>query len=212
MQQDCGYHAPQKKPRGSAQNAGQPATALLPGEELDAAPIPERPARDARRPRAEKLLYAEQQETQRWRAQAMRLKEELQSAQTAAHSERQACVTQLRCARASDRVFSANCAEAEHHAVNLMRQLEKAEAANASLKAQLQEAWQDRMVAQAAAEKEAQRAADLDASKAAMQQQLAELLGANKVQKYPFSRVLPLRLHLNMGPAPGKQQDTACPA
>ena len=93
--------AAQRQPQGSNQNAGQPTEAQLPREPADATPVLRQPVRDLRQPRPERLLHAEHEEAQRWRAQAMRLGEELQSAHSAARSERSAFAAQLRRARAS---------------------------------------------------------------------------------------------------------------
>ena len=93
--------ATQRQPQGGDQNAGQPAEALLPGEQADATPVLRQPMRDLRQPKAERLLHAEHEEAQLWRSQAMRLSEELQSAHSEGRSERRAFVAQLRRARIS---------------------------------------------------------------------------------------------------------------
>ncbi len=90
-----------RQPQGGNQSAGQPAEALLPGEEAAATPVLRQPLRDLRQPRAERLLHAEHEEAQRWRAQAVRLGEELHSAHSAARSERRAFAAQLHRARTS---------------------------------------------------------------------------------------------------------------
>ncbi len=78
----------------------QQAKPLKDGDVLSSAPAIRRPARDVKRPRAEELLDAAQEDAQRWRAQAMRMEQELHSARSAAHSERHDIVMQLRGARA----------------------------------------------------------------------------------------------------------------
>ncbi len=170
------------QPQRGAQNPKRPARALLPGDEVSTGPVTQKPARDPRVPRAEQLLDAAQDEAQRWRAQAMHLSEELQHAQSAAHSERQAYVAQLSGARTHLKYLGANSLDADQDVAYLTRELKQANAANSSLRAELSEALEACKVAQAATEKEAQRAADLEARNAAMQLQLAELLGRYKVQ------------------------------
>lgn len=89
------------QPPGGDQNAVQPAEAPLPGEEADASPVLRQPVQDLHQPRAEQQLHAEHEEAQQWRAQAMRLAEELQSAHSTARSERSAFAVQLHRARTS---------------------------------------------------------------------------------------------------------------
>ncbi len=190
----------QPQAQRGAQKPKQHARALLlPGDEVSAAPATQKPARDPRIPRAEQLLGAAQDEAQCWRAQAVRLSQELQRAHSAAHSERQAYVAQLRRARAHLRHLSANSAGADQEMAYLMRELKRANAADSSLRAELSEVREACKVAQTAAQKEAQRVADLDASQAAMQQQLAELLGTNKVLSILFACTLPLSIPCSFG-------------
>ena len=175
------------QPRGGKQKAGQPAPALLPGEEADTAPKRRKPARDVRIPRAEELLYAEQEESQRWRAQAMRLEQELSVTCSSARSQRAAFIEQLETARS---LAPGDIAALTRQRDDALAQLRQSEAARAEEAAAAKQDADDRVhavgglckrwIAQRDEERQARaaaesRAADLEQKLIAEQSQVAEL-------------------------------------
>ena len=100
------------------------------------------------------------------------------TASKASQEQAEQLLTQLRAqlkeATAAKRV-------AEQQNMQLISQLEEATSAKARMGAELREAQQACQAAQAAAVMEAERAADLDASRAAMEKQLADVQKTNKV-------------------------------
>ena len=104
-------------------------------------------------------------------------------------------------------------AVAEQQNTQLISQLHDAWSAKARITAELRKAEQACQVAQAAAEKEAKRAADLAASRAAMEQQLADLHRSNKVTSTPIIHALPSTLACTRrASACHKHQDLTCGA
>ena len=102
---------------------------------------------------------------------------------------------------------------AEQQNSQLISQLQDTRSAKARIAAELRKAEQACQVAQAAAEKEAKRAADLAASRAAMEQQMAYLHRSNKVTSTPIIHALPSTLSCTRWAAAcHKHQDLVCGA
>ena len=175
-------------PQRVVEKARQPERALLSGDEADAAPDRrKRPARDVRVHRAEELLYAEQEQSERWRAQAMRLEQELSIARSAARSQRDAFTEQLEAARL---LSPGDVAALTRQRDDALAQLRQSEAARAEQAASAKKDLDDqsaslmklskRFIAQRNEERQARaaaesRAADLQQKLIAEQSQVAEL-------------------------------------
>ncbi len=180
------------------QHVKQPARPLELGDELSSAPATKRPARDVKRPRAEELLDAAQEEAQRWRAQALRLSQELQSAHSAAHSEHHDIIMQLRGARASPAGADCQVSSSHQDVAAIIRQRDsaleqllrskaaRAEEAAAAKKAQAellassQEATMQLRQEQEARAAAEGRAADLEQTVSAQLAQVQDLEGEKR--------------------------------
>ena len=161
-------------------------------EEADAAPLSRKEQkakmrREVRTPKAEIMLYAEQEQSQRWRAQAMHLEQELSVARSAAQSQRDAFLQHLETAR---RLSPGDVAALTRQRDDALAQLRQSEAARAQETAAAKQDLDkeansllnfcNRHIAQRNEERQARaaaesRAADLEQKLMAEQSQVAEL-------------------------------------